>query len=44
MLVCRATPLKATTEPVNIDMDLEEALKLLLRSNPATDGVETDKD
>jgi hypothetical protein len=31
-------------EPVNIDMDPEEALKLLLQSNLAEDVVEPDKD
>ena len=30
-------------EPVNIEMDPEEALKLLLESNPARDVVENDK-
>jgi len=31
-------------EPVNIDLDPEEALKLLLQSNPSEDAVEQDKD
>jgi hypothetical protein len=30
-------------EPVNIDMDPEEALKLLLQSNPDRDKVEPEK-
>jgi hypothetical protein len=31
-------------EPVNIDMDPEEALKLLLQSKPDEDAAEPDKD
>jgi hypothetical protein len=31
-------------EPVNIDMDPEEALKLLLHSSDQEDAVEPDKD